>query len=79
MVKWFAEIAESMSEEQQAYTTAKYLYTVVSRKKSPPPFAILALVQNTEGLINAGCDNFFRDYNLPAGCWWGLGPSTRCR
>ena len=54
------------------------IYRSVPQKK-PPPFAILALVQNTEGLINAGCDNFFRDYNLPAGCWWGLGPSTRCR
>ena len=49
MVKWFAEIAESMSEEQQAYTTAKYLYTVVSRKKSPPPFCNLSLSTKHRG------------------------------
>ena len=43
-------------------------YTVVSRKYAPPPpFAILALVQNAGGGLYAGCNNFSRDYALPSG------------
>ena len=44
-------------------------YTVVSRKYAPP-FATLALVQNTGGGLYVGCDNFSHDYALPSDKAW---------
>ena len=49
---------------------------------TPPPFATLALVKNTGGLI-CGCDIFTHDYTLPSGAdlivGGGWGMSARWR
>ena len=70
-VRYVRKITESMSEEQQAYTIAKYLYTVVSRKKAPPPFCNLSLSTKHRGAYKHRMRQFLSRLHPP--CWLSVG------
>ena len=64
-------IACSVLQIMKSWTVVKpwnkAMCTVVSHKYTPPPFCNLSLsTKRRGGGLNAGCDNFSRDYALPS-------------